>query len=378
MSFKTNGQDFDERYVRFDELGINLLNFGRLYSTGNNANGQLGTGDTIDQRDFVPISEQREWKLISIGCLGQHNVAINNDKEMYTWGVNSFGQLGLSTVSNTDDETRVGLEVDWDNASAGQDNTLAVNDEGEMWQFGKIINPTTGAIEASSSPIQVGSLKVWSKVFAGNGTFQNFAIDKYSKLWAWGNNANGQLGLGDVVTRSVPTQVGANNNWFEVSSSYHTIALTKQGRLFAWGSNTDGQLGLNDVVPRSSPVQIGALTSWVQATSGKSHTVALRYDGSIWVWGKNDYGQLGTGDVISRSSPVQMGSSFDWMFIASGADFSLALKADGTLWAWGKNTQGQLGTGGLANTSVPLKIGALDTWKMVDAGSSHSTAILGF
>lgn len=378
MSFKTNGQDFDQRYVRYDELGLNLLNFGRLYTTGDNSSGQLGNGTLLQEREFEVVSDQREWKAISAGALGRHNLALNIDNQMFSWGNNNFGQLGDGTITNKSDEALVNLDTDWFDISAGQDNSLAVKQYGTLWNWGRTINPIDGTLESKSTPTQVGTSVEWFKCFAGNGTFQNFAIDKSSKLFAWGNNANGQLGLGDTVTRSVPVQVGLLNNWFEVTSSYHTIALTKQGRLFAWGLNTNGQLGLGDTTSRSSPVQIGALNSWVQVSSGKAHTVALRVDGSLWAWGLNTDGQLGNGSNTSFSSPIQVGSMFDWNFVVCGSDHTLAIKRDGTLWAWGKNDQGQLGIGGTLNQNTPTPIVGRDTWKRVDAGNSHSIGILGF
>ena len=86
-------------------------------------------------------------------------------------------------------------------------------------------------------------------------------------LYAWGrNSAGGSLGLGDAANRSSPVQVGSLTTWTVVmkggASSSHSHALKSDGTLWSWGYNTNGRLGLGDVVDRSSPVQVGSLTTW--------------------------------------------------------------------------------------------------------------------
>ena len=83
-------------------------------------------------------------------------------------------------------------------------------------------------------------------------------------LFAWGNNAQGRLGLGDEVNRSSPVQVGGLDKWSQVSISSSGFAVKTDGTLWAWGSNNAGQLGQNNTTNLSSPVQIGSLTGWSQ------------------------------------------------------------------------------------------------------------------
>ncbi len=95
--------------------------------------------------------------------------------------------------------------------------------------------------------------------------------------------------------------------------------------LYAWGDNTDGRLGVGDVATRSSPVQVGALATWTSAV-GAQAILAIKPDGTIWSWGLNDVGQLGLGDVASRSSPVQVGALTTWTAINADSGHSLALR----------------------------------------------------
>ena len=82
-------------------------------------------------------------------------------------------------------------------------------------------------------------------------------------------------------------------------------------QLFAWGDNNEGVLGLGDVANRSSPVQVAG-QNWSQIAGGGGFTIATKTDGTMWSWGYNGRGQLGLGNVVARSSPVQVGALTTW------------------------------------------------------------------
>ena len=117
---------------------------------------------------------------------------------------------------------------------------------------------------------------MWSKV--AGGTNHAVALKTDGTLWIWGRNQYGQLGVSDVVSRSSPVQVGTLTTWTNIGAGdNHALAITSGGTLWAWGknkrlSNYYGQLGLGDVIYRSSPTQVGTLASWVEALGGRSNT----------------------------------------------------------------------------------------------------------
>ena len=100
-------------------------------------------------------------------------------------------------------------------------------------------------------PTQVGSNDDWMAVStASDDAGPTFAIKRDGTLWAWGINNNGDLGLGDTTTGDiyyVPTQVGLDGDWTQVAASVNSaFALKSNGTLWAWGDNEDGNLGLGD------------------------------------------------------------------------------------------------------------------------------------
>jgi len=207
------------------------------------------------------------------------------------------------------------------------------------------------------------------------------AVKTDGTLWAWGDGAWGQLGLGGTAYYSSPVQVGTLTNWKQVSiSQYASYGLKTDGTLWSWGGTFYGQMGIgfaSGTVYYSSPVQVGNLTNWKSISSGQHSVAAIKTDGTLWAWGDNRYGQLGIGSIGNYySSPVQIGSLTNWKSVSVGFTNMAAVKTDGTLWVWGNNGYGQIGnsTVGASYYSSPIQVGSLTNWKQVSAGY-HTSAI---
>jgi len=230
------------------------------------------------------------------------------------------------------------------------------------------------------SPKVVGATATWSSI--DNGKQFSLATKSDGTLWAWGQNNVGQLGLGNITYYSSPKQVGALTSWLTITASYSaSFAIKNDGSIWSWGNNSIGQLGLGNITSYSSPKQIGSLYNWLKIARGiggsnNGITLAIKTDGTMWSWGGNAQGQLGLGDTTSRSSPVQIGALTTWSNVEVGyANFTLATKTDGTLWSWGNNSAGKLGLGNTTNYSSPKQVGALTAWLNVAAGFYSSLAI---
>lgn len=189
------------------------------------------------------------------------------------------------------------------------------------------------------------------------------------KLYAWGRNNFGQVGLGNVSTLranpnlhpSIPTLI-SNAPSEIVSISFnqnHSALLTKSGKVYTWGSDESGELGRgtagrNDCGrgKANCRLDIGEVTGLpavVAMASGYGHRLVLSHSGEVWAFGSNSDGQLGQPTNIKDSAvPVkidfgntsQIGRIIQ---IAAGADTSYALDDKGQVWAWGSNEDGNLG-----------------------------------
>jgi alpha-tubulin suppressor-like RCC1 family protein len=88
------------------------------------------------------------------------------------------------------------------------------------------------------------------------------------------------LGDGTIINRSSPVQIGTLTDWVSVYSGYlFTTAIRGNGTLWAWGRNAEGQLGNpTSLLPSSVPVQIGTYSKWIKSCSSISHTIAIRQE----------------------------------------------------------------------------------------------------
>ena len=156
----------------------------------------------------------------------------------------------------------------------------------------------------------------------------------------------------------------------------HSLALTADGKLFAWGNNGDGQLGDGGTSEeRSSPVSISPELTFKAIAAGIDHSLALTADGTLYRWGANSLGQLGDGTYDQRNSPVSIPGEITFSAIAAGGFYSLALTADGTLYTWGYNWAGQLGDGTNDPRNLPGTTSGEVTFSAIAAGDDHLLAL---
>lgn len=139
------------------------------------------------------------------------------------------------------------------------------------------------------------------------------ALTAEGALYAWGNNLCGQLGLGDLVNRYTPTKIDALSGVRIVEVAVgveHTLALASDGRLYAFGCNGRGSLGLGSSTlgTISQPTIVNTPETFVKLAAGSLHSVGLTASGAVYTWGANDQGQLGTSSsfVKLRATPRTM------------------------------------------------------------------------
>jgi alpha-tubulin suppressor-like RCC1 family protein len=308
---------------------------------------------------------------------------------VYAWGLNgtngAVGALGLNDNLNRSSPTQLGAAGStWVSISSNSGIVSGIKSDGTLWTWGDGTNGSgVGDIISRSSPVQVGILTNWS---VSTSTFSTTIARKTDgTLWGWGYNTYGQLGLGDTVARSSPVQIGLLNTWTNKLTSYNglwnTFAIKSDGTLWSWGYSGSGQLGLNDLVNRSSPVQVGTDTNWSSIFTG-GVGFGVRTDGTLWSWGGTNNGQLGLNiQTAYRSSPTQVGLLTDWLNAKTGGNGlnPLIIKSNGTLWTWGAGSSvpsaaGAMGDGSAVSRSSPIQIGSLNTWTSVSSGGGGASA----
>ena len=193
---------------------------GTLWGWGAQQYGNIGDGTVLSRSIPTQVGSATNWTQIA--ATKYRTGAINSDGELYMWGRGGYGQLGQGDSVDRSVPTQVGTDTDWAAISINYGNCLALKDNGSLYVWGlgregQLGNNTTGASAHVSSPIQVGDTTDFAFISMGNAMAK--AVKTNGTLFVWGNNGAGQLGLGDVVKRSVPTQLGTDTNWGGVQSN---------------------------------------------------------------------------------------------------------------------------------------------------------------
>jgi alpha-tubulin suppressor-like RCC1 family protein len=358
-----------------------------LWVWGENASGQLGD-NTVGYKSspIQTVSGGANWKIIGSAGNAWHNAAIKTNGTLWLWGKNDYGQMGTNdrTPRSSPIQTIAG-GTNWKSVSCGGSHTTAIKTDGTLWAWGENASGQLGVLDRTprSSPVQIIAGGTWAQVSCSLWTVGGIKTD--GTLWMWGTNSYGSLGIGTTTgNRSSPVQtVAGGNNWKQVSCGLaHAAAIKTNGELWNWGENSLGELAREDQVDRSSPIQtIAAGTNWKLVSCGAAgNTAAIKTNGELWGWGANAQGQLGTNDRTPRSSPVQtVSGGTNWKSVSCGFGATAAIKTNGEVWVWGLNASGQLGMGDRTPRSSPVQIIAGGTnWKQIVVGYVHTTAIKDF
>jgi hypothetical protein len=291
-----------------------------VWCWGANDEGQLGVGTTTDSLRPVrasAVGELRDGIPMTLSAGRAHTCALSIgdvDTVVHCWGANNEGQLGDGT---TTDRTRpVEAVTGALGLAAGQEHTCVITDTRTVSCWGRN---------------DVGQL--------GTGT-------------AGGNESSPQTvpGLADIV------DIAADDN--------NTCAVDENGDAWCWGSDTHGQLGDgggSSGTPEATPVAVsttGVSGGFLQIDVGNRHVCALAESSAVYCWGSDSAGQLGNGTATpdtSRPSVVTAGGR-PFVSVDAGGDSTCATSRDGQAYCWGDNSAGQLGTGDGSDHDVPAAV----------------------
>ncbi|XP_043107899.1 retinitis pigmentosa GTPase regulator b isoform X2 [Puntigrus tetrazona] len=209
-------------------------------------------------------------------------------------------------------------------------------------------------------------------------------VTENGKLFMFGSNNWGQLGLGTKTTVNKPTCVKALKSErvkLAACGRTHTLVYTSRGNLYASGGNNEGQLGLSDCEDRTSFHLVDFFSKHgpvKMLAAGSNTSAALTQDGRLYMWGDNSEGQIGLGKESNALTPreLSVGKRVSW--VSCGYYHSAFITVDGALFTFGEKDSGKLGlsTEKLANHKVPQQVtGISDKVVQVSCGGGHTVAL---
>ncbi|XP_065602337.1 probable E3 ubiquitin-protein ligase HERC4 isoform X1 [Cyrtonyx montezumae] len=290
-----------------------VLDDGTVYTCGCNDLGQLGHEKARKRPEHVGALDAQN--IVAVSCGEAHTLALNDKGQVYAWGLATDGQLGLP---GTEECIRVPRnikslsEIQIVQVACGYYHSLALSKGSEVFSWGQNKYGQLGLgyeYKKQNSPHVIKSLLgiPFAQIAAGGA--HSFVLTLSGAIFGWGRNKFGQLGLNDDNDRYVPTLLKSLRTQKVVHiccGEDHTAALTKEGGVFTFGAGGYGQLGHNstshEINPRKVFELMGSLVT--QITCGRQHTTAfVPSSGRIYSFGLGGNGQLGTGTTSNRKSP---------------------------------------------------------------------------
>ncbi|KAI8429257.1 hypothetical protein MSG28_007770 [Choristoneura fumiferana] len=236
---------------------------------------------------------------------------------------------------------------------------------------------------------ETGAVFTFGKSHFADNEPSHFFIKKNGRVFVFGGNAWGQLGLGhkDEVTRpSCVKWLKPHRAMFVACGRAHTVFVTDSNSVYSVGCNDEGQLGTGDMEHHTVPqyVEVEEHPNIRQVSAGSNHTALLTDEGRVFVCGSNTEGQLGLGEDTRASTSdnenqkLGIPSTATTIYVPEvlpldipiksaccGAAHTFLLSMDETkILAFGSNERGQLGLPqDVENMTQPMEI---DMEKMFD------------
>lgn len=288
---------------------------------------------------------------------------LHRENKLLAFGNGSFGQLGSGDTRNVDKTpVDVKLTIPTDTAvkqiTCGYEHTMVLLSNGDLYAFGR---NNQGQLGLGHTSDQAFPVKVMSNVsYVSAGSSVTFIVSK-GVLYACGYNAYGHLGAGNYVTSTSLKQITFDTNLTasnikQISSGghLHTIILFQNGTVCGSGSGSNGQLAdlklpeltgkhqtrstfgiINNIPSGSRPIQI---------VCGMFHTSILLENGEIWSVGDNSENQFGDGTTTSSSTWIKAGvTTGASRLFETTSRHMLAYDFFSVVYGWGSNGYKQLG-----------------------------------
>jgi alpha-tubulin suppressor-like RCC1 family protein len=293
-------------------------------------------------------------KLINhISCGLYHSIIYEStNNQLYVFGSNTYGQLGLGHNHNINKPTLLSVKSNNNQVNqicCGWHHSIIYKSNGELYVFGRndlgqlglghnrnVNIPTLLMTDPKNHIILISCGADHSMLYKSNG-----------ELHVFGYNHYGQLGLGHNNNTAVPQLLMIDKSINQICcGENHSIIHKSNGELYVFGKNCWGQLGLRHNYDKNAPTLLMTDQSIQQISCGADHSIICKSNGEVYGFGYNNYGQLGLGHYQNKNVPtltIANDHTNPINQISCGDNHTIILKCNGEIYGFGENTYGQLG-----------------------------------
>ena len=319
----------------------------------------------IKQDDSVPLKLFPSLNTIkAIDCGNLHVICLDVDGNVYTFGSNDYGQLGIGPIPvkqrrfhfHKTVEKEV-LKVAYEpqkvelppikNISSSKHSCFCVSEDGELFSFGFNSSGELGHGDCKfyNYPKKIESLENVDYVECGNGFVICCSLN--NEIYGWGSNYHGQLGVQNRTDTREPMKcLNWPKNITDIKcGDYHVLVLTSNHEVYSCGNNYNGQLGRKS--ERDYDVsfkKIDSLSEYdiIRIACGNEYSMCFD-DNNLFVFGDNQYGQLGLGDTTDRKEPTLHPTLSNIIDMSSRGNHTFVKTSNNEIYAFGHNNLSQLG-----------------------------------
>eukprot|EP01130_Rhizamoeba_saxonica_P015501 TRINITY_DN696_c1_g2_i1.p1 TRINITY_DN696_c1_g2~~TRINITY_DN696_c1_g2_i1.p1 ORF type:complete len:757 (+),score=113.31 TRINITY_DN696_c1_g2_i1:93-2363(+) len=254
--------------------------------------------------------------IVAISSGLHFSLALDSSGIIYAWGSNKYGQLGIGNFARREDPQQILINVEFSSISCGSFHSVAITNEGDMYTWGRNDHYQLGFNIDSDrvyEPTPVSYLPV-PPVSVVCGNLHTLFLGNNGKIYACGNNSEGQCGNGSKSITESFTKVSVNSYVVSVTSGLnHCAAITNDGSVYVWGKNKYFEAGREfsvlgidtDISYKMMPSKL-PIKNIARICCGNTHTIILDENNEIWSFGSNHFGQLGVGDINERDIPTRV------------------------------------------------------------------------
>ena len=334
-------------YCGFNAFSMSISSNGDVYSVGSHSEGAHG-----QKENFTPLQKIGGLtNIVSIDCGEIHSICLDIDGNVFTFGNNEFGQLGRKI-----DTTYTHIPQKLTNIppitqiSCGSYFNVCLSNEGDLYSFGqnKYGQLGLGSVQQIFySPQKIKSLSDIDIDFIECGNYFTYCKTLSGKVYVWGINFYGELGLGTTVQEYQPIECSdIPNNIVDIKcGALHTLILTSDQEVYSCGAGDEGQLG-RALTDRYSAVfkKVDDISVIIRIECGSTISMCIDIYNNLFVFGFNESGQLGLSDTQNRYRPVKYTYLSPIIDISSKGNHTFVKTSENEIYGFGDNSFEQLGT----------------------------------
>ncbi|XP_072318052.1 probable E3 ubiquitin-protein ligase HERC6 [Eucyclogobius newberryi] len=300
-----------------DQHTLFLTQNGNVLSCGRSAHGQLGR--QMSKQGNAIGRVQGLAKVVAVACGQDHCLAVCSTGRVFSWGAGGDAQLGLPE-HELDSKHKpclvpMPLPVPVVQVSCGRSHSLALTQGGDVFSWGLNSHGQLGhgrTVSLQYTPLMVQSLNGVAVSMISAGSNFSLFLTLPGLVHCCGANDVGQLGLnrldekGRFNTCVIPALRPLGVSFISCGEA-HCAVLTKSGQVMTFGNGAHGQLGHNSTANELRPKEVEGLDGPAsQIACGRRHTLVLSSSGQLWAFGDGAKGQIGKDDPNSSLIPVEV------------------------------------------------------------------------